>query len=234
MIELGDRNSRKRYGDVLTCRRTLAIALLLAVLLSACDAHRLSAPTAVIGGPAPSALPHPSLSPSSTVGSPTTVSLSGSCDKTTIMPVVEQFVAAFNQGAPGQLARFFGPRFLVYEVGEGDPGAGGRRFIAYGPQERGSVVASDNVTAVPSTDLLPYFAARHAHSERLEIQALDGRYEATEDRFIFTFRFVRTADDLPPGLGGPGHLAYGKGAISCADRTIITWTMSQDQDHPGV
>ncbi len=42
------------------------------------------------------------------------------CSKDEITHVVERFIAAFNQGDQAALARFFGPRFMAYSVGQGD------------------------------------------------------------------------------------------------------------------
>lgn len=88
------------------------------------------------------------------------------CNQDDATRVVKRFFVAFNQGDQTQLARFFGPHFETYSVGDGDPQHGGQTFIAYGPEQHGEIVARENVTAVPRDDLLHYFAVRHGHGER--------------------------------------------------------------------
>ncbi len=156
------------------------------------------------------------------------------CSKDEITHVVERFIAAFNQGDQAALARFFGPRFMAYSVGQGDPQHGGFSFVAESPQQRNANRSpyKVNATVVPTAGLLPYFMARHAHDERLGLRMLAGNYDATLNWFNMTFQLVRTADDIPPALGGPEHLADGKGAIDCTDQTIMAWTMSQGTGNP--
>lgn len=44
--------------------------------------------------------------------------------------------------------------------------------------------------------------------------------------------FFLPISGLPTELGGPEHLADGKGAIDCTDQTIMAWTMSQGTGNP--
>jgi hypothetical protein len=57
---------------------------------------------------------------------------------------------------------------------------------------------------------LPLLAARHGHGS-VSLQVADGSYESLRNIFNFGLRLVRTADDIPPGLGGPDHAAGAKG-----------------------
>ena len=41
----------------------------------------------------------------------------------------------------------------------------------------------------------------------------------------FVFVVTREAPDLPAGLGGPAHIASGKGALNCQNLRIFNWTM---------
>ncbi len=112
---------------------------------------------------------------------------------------------------------------------------GGFSFVAESPQQRNANRSPYRMdaTVVPTAGLLPYFMARHTQDERLGLRTLAGNYDATLNRFNMTFQLVRTADDIPPELGGPEHLADGKGAIDCTDQTIMGWTMSQGASRPG-
>lgn len=219
-------------------RIRITVAFVPLVLL-ACSGT--SSPTA--GGPAtskPTTVSTVSMAPLTTRPTPSSTDIvhisstipPSACNQDDVTHIVERFIVAFNQGDQAQLARFFGPRFQTYSVGDGDPQHGGQSFIAYGPEQRGSIVARENVTAVPRDDLLQYFATRHRHGEQLSLRRFGGQYEATLNTSNITFQLVRTADDLPPGFGGPEHLAYGKGAIDCTDQTIMAWTMSEGTGNP--
>lgn len=154
------------------------------------------------------------------------------CRPDAVSRVVDGFIDAFNRGDQAQLGRFFGPRFLFYAVNDRDAQGGNRSFVAYAPSQRGSIVPDDRVTAVPQTDLLAYFADRHLHHERLALQTFGGSYAATTTVINFGMRLVRTADDLPAGLGGPGHLAGSKGGMDCTDGTFIGMTMWEKSGDP--
>jgi len=159
-----------------------------------------------------------------------------SCTDASVARVLDGFIAAFNAGDQAQLDQIFGPQFVWYAVTEGDVQNGGRGFIAYGPKENGAVVvpppAGSNITVGTRADLLPYFAARHAHREQLALRSFGGKYEALRNIYNFTYRLSRVADDLTPDLAGTDGIAHGKGAIRCADATVIVWTMSQGSPDP--
>lgn len=237
---------------MVTRRQVRSMIVLLAVLLAACS----GSPPPTMRPPADTPSVPPTMAPAmptmTTVPPPltrsgaTTPSSSDAvpigsvpppvgCSKDEITHVVERFIAAFNQGDQAALARFFGPRFMAYSVGQGDPQHGGYSFVAESPQQLNANRSPYRVaaTVVPTAGLLPYFMARHAHGERLGLRMLAGNYDATLHWFNMTFQLVRTADDIPPELGGPEHLADGKGAIDCTDQTIMGWTMSQGASRPG-
>jgi len=220
----------------LSRRHTLVLVL---VLCTACDGHRAPVPSVGPSSPSAASATLTSASPQDTgsLTPPPAVELApAGCTRGDVIQTVERFIAAFNQGDQGQLDRLFGARFVWYSVTEGDVQHGGSGFVAYGPKENGVVAApppAGSAVVVGTRDsLLPYFAARHTHGERLALRSFDGRYEALRNIYNFGYRLTREADDIPPGLGGPDHLADGKGAIDCADQTIMVWTMAQgDVNH---
>lgn len=217
---------------ILSRRSTLVLVI---VLCTACGGHRAPTPSVGTSDPLMALATPTSASPQGTGSSPpppATETAPAGCTRSEAAQTVERFIAAFNQGDQGQLDRLFGARFMWYSVTEGDVQNGGRGFIAYGPKENGVVAApppAGSAIAVGTRDsLLPYFAERHTHGERLTLRSFDGRYEALRNIYNFGYRLIREADDIPPGLGGPDHLAGGKGAIDCTDQTIMVWTTTQD------
>ncbi len=78
------------------------------------------------------------------------------------------------------------------------------------------------------SELLRYFAQRHAQGEHLEllkVSATQGGLLEEESNVGIVYVLTRDARDLDPGLGGPDRIAVGKGAINCESRTIFTWSM---------
>lgn len=73
----------------------------------------------------------------------------------------------------------------------------------------------------------PIITARHAHGERLALRSFDGRYEALRNIYNFGYRLTREADDIPPGLGDPDHLADRKGAIDTLRQNIGVLPLSR-------
>jgi hypothetical protein len=129
------------------------------------------------------------------------------CTASEVETLVGRFVEAFNAGDTAALDRLFAPEpaFEWYSTG--------------GPGERLDPIARDR----PS--LLPYFTARHARGERLDLRSLTFNGNTTGSRTYgnFVYSLVRSADDLEP-------TDYrGKGAALCyrnrADELFV-WSMA--------
>lgn len=218
-------------GEDMPVRRALRILGVCGVLaLAGCGGATPTAVTPRATSPTPVATlaprsPSPPRPTSGTVGAT-------NCDSDAVEQRIRQFIDAFNRGDQTALARFFGPDFQWYSVTEGDPTVGGRHFLAYNPQ--GGLVVSgpppgERVTVGHQEILLPYFAARHAHGERLQIRHLAIDVRSDRHPADFTYELTREADDLPPGLGGPERIVKGKGAIRCPDGTSVVWSMGMAQ-----
>jgi hypothetical protein len=137
------------------------------------------------------------------------------CDTNTAVQIVTRYIDAFNAGDQATLDRLFAPMlgrysFEWYSSTEDTPGSPDFRHINVELRQH----------------LLAYFAERHQHGERLQLRDVGLTAAPTDPRRgerLFTLR--RTADDIPPALGGPDHLATGKGTIDCGTRTIMVWSM---------
>lgn len=154
-------------------------------------------------------------------------SLPEGCRPRQVAEVLIRFVAAFNRGDERALNQVFfvaeGPSptdfsdsgaypWSWYSVSEG--GVGGKVETSF--------------TTYDQRELLDYFAERHRRGERLSLLKV-GLTEpgvlGEEDNVGMIFILTRQAGDLSPGLGGPGHVAVGKGAINCPTRRIFAWSM---------
>jgi pimeloyl-ACP methyl ester carboxylesterase len=131
----------------------------------------------------------------------------GSCGAAQARSTVTAFVAAFNKDQPRELGGLFARAdegFQWYAV-NADAGP------------RVSDAAKNRAT------LLRYFADRHRHSERLLLEQFTyvgyslGKAE-------FTFRLLRSADDLTPAA-----MYAGKGAVNCwGHGGISVWAMGAE------
>jgi hypothetical protein len=134
--------------------------------------------------------------------------LPSGCRPRPVAARIEAFLGAFNRG-DGSAARFAAPELAPhggwYSVTEGHPRRGGRHFMA----ERQS-------------ELVRYFIGRHRHGERMRL--LEVTVGFANGLGHIEFRVERRADDLR-GLGIRTNVAYGKGALRCADGKIIAWSM---------
>ena len=124
------------------------------------------------------------------------------CDAGEGRQLVARFVAAFDAGRIRELDRIFArkPYFQWYSTGP--PGA---RFGA---------------DATNRSTLMPYFARRHRHAERLRLLQFGGGNSG--GYFNFSFHVFRQARDLR----APGEF-QGKGAVICGARgnTIAVWSL---------
>jgi hypothetical protein len=73
-----------------------------------------------------------------------------------------------------------------------------------------------------------YLRQRQRAHERLRLLGLR-MTPRTQDTVNIVFLLVRTADDLPAGLGGPKRVAEGKGGINCRDGTVLVWSMAMNR-----
>ena len=154
-------------------------------------------------------------------------SLPDGCNTRQIAGLVMEFVDAFNRGDGESLSRLFfvseGPSppdfggagyypwswYLVSEVGEGGRIKNG--FVTYDKGE-----------------LLRYFAERHSKGERLSLLKVSSTQTGVldeENNVGIVYVLTRDAEDLDPALGGPGRIAFGKGAINCESRQIFAWSL---------
>ena len=138
------------------------------------------------------------------------------------------FFEAFNQGSQEELSRTFflsegptPPDFSPMDY---------RSWSWYSSTQTGDGgrVTRDFTTS-DQGELLRYFARRHQKGETLRLikvsltqTGLLGR----ESNVGFVYVVTRKAPDLDPSLGGPSHVAYGKGSLNCENLRIFTWTMN--------
>ena len=159
----------------------------------------------------------------------TTARFPAGCQPGEVTRLITDFLAAFNAGDQGRLAGFFPAdsrlplsRFAQYFVAEAGMGPDGR---------------ARSFSAGSRAQLLAYFEERHGQQERLQLRRLwvEPDDERIGETVGIAFVLTRRAADLPPGFGGPGGLASGKGQIHCPSRTIYVWRMGQGyQSPPGV
>jgi hypothetical protein len=114
---------------------------------------------------------------------------------------IAAFFDAFNRGDPAA-ARFTDPSRGWYSVTDGRP----RRHFVSSTRE----------------GLLPYFARRHRHGERLRLEQVDVSYGRGFGHIAY--RIDRRADDLRR-LGITSTTAHGKGAVDCETGEIVVWSM---------
>jgi hypothetical protein len=149
------------------------------------------------------------------------------CRPRPVAELVIRFVDAFNQGRQGELSSAFfvsegpsPPDFspVSYEnwswYSSTETGAGGRVMRHFTTSDQG--------------ELLRYFAERHRQGESLRLLKLSltqtGVLEM-ESNVGFVFVVTREAPDLPPNLGGPARIAYGRGSLNCENLRIFAWRM---------
>jgi hypothetical protein len=123
--------------------------------------------------------------------------------------LIQTFFGAINRGDPGaaDLVDFgLAPGRGWFSVTDGDPARGGRHFVA---------------RTRPS--LRRYLAARHLMHEVLRLREVT----VSHSNGLGQIEYVvgRRADDLR-SLGIRGSAVIGKGAISCARRRLVVWSMA--------
>jgi len=149
-------------------------------------------------------------------------SLPAGCDEATITRVVHDFVAAFNRGDQGALARFFPAR-----GSDGDhPWSGDPDQLRWFTLVRANPSKGvDALNLYTRETLLAYFADRHAQHERMRVLELivnpAGGGPVTA---AINFRIARAADDLPEAV------FFGKGGVGCAQGRIFLWSQGVPRD----
>jgi hypothetical protein len=154
-------------------------------------------------------------------------SLPEGCRPRQVAGLVLDFFDAFNAGDQERLSRLF----FVSE-GPSPPDFSSEGYYTWswylvsetGPGGR----IDDGFVTYDEGELLEYFDRRHERRERLELlkvgvtgPGLLG--EAGNVGIVYVLS--RTADDLRAELGGPDHVAFGKGAINCGRRQIFAWSI---------
>jgi hypothetical protein len=154
-------------------------------------------------------------------------SLPDGCHPRQIAEIVMGFIYAFNSGNQEQLARLF----FVSE-GPSPPDFSTKGYYPWSWYSVSEVGAEgrieDGFVTYDQSELLSYFAKRHEQSEHLEllkVSVTGAGVLGEEDNVGIIYALTREAEDLGPGLGGPDHVAIGKGAINCASRRIFVWSM---------
>lgn len=134
-----------------------------------------------------------------------------SCPPETALNTLEGFLTAFNAGHQEALKTYFPP-------GTGSVFSDSFRWFSHEGAEGGE----PKFVATDPTTLLAYFAARHEQGEAMRITRLEILRPAT-GAISFNYTLHRMAADL----GKTGVIHLGKGAIRCADKTFITWSMEK-------
>jgi hypothetical protein len=154
-------------------------------------------------------------------------SLPDGCRPRQVAELVIQFTRAFNEGDQGQLARLF-----FISEGPSPPDFSERGYFPWSWYSVSEVGArgriEDSFVTYNQSELLRYFAERHRQGERLEpikVSVTQAGALGEKGNVSIVYVISRDADDLEPGLGGPDHVATGKGAINCASRRIFVWSM---------
>jgi len=149
------------------------------------------------------------------------------CHPRRVAGLVIRFVDAFNQGRQEELSS----AFFVSE-GPSPPdfsSADYRPWSWYSSSEIGEDgKVARHFTTSDQGELLRYFARRHREGESMRLLKVSLTHTGLldmENNVGFVFVATRKAPDLPPELGGPARIAYGKGALNCENLRIFTWTM---------
>ena len=149
------------------------------------------------------------------------------CSPRRVAGLLIRFLDAFNQGRQAELSS----AFFVSE-GPSPPdfsSADYRSWSWYSSSQIGDDgTVMRNFTTSDQGELLSYFARRHRQGETmrlLKVSLTQTGLLGMESNVGFVFVVTREAPDLPAGLGGPAHIASGKGALNCQNLRIFNWTM---------
>jgi hypothetical protein len=159
------------------------------------------------------------------------LSLPTGCSPREVAGFLDVFLDAFNRGDMQALDEIW-----TSEDSPGRPvGSTGREFIWYSVTEGGSIRAGPwrDRSVYDRPELLGYFAERHRQNERMSLVAV--RVVRARASWAAGIHFVvrRSADDLPPGLGGRQRIAGGKGQVDCERHRLQLWTMFMNKAEAG-
>jgi len=154
-------------------------------------------------------------------------SLPDGCRPRQIAELVIGFINAFNSGDQDRLAQLF-----FISEGPSPPDFSETRYYPWSWYSVSEVGAGgrieDGFVTYDQGELLRYFAERHRQGERLEllkVSATQVGLLGNEGNVSIVYVLTRDAEDLEPELGGPDHIATGKGAINCENQRIFVWSM---------
>ena len=139
------------------------------------------------------------------------------CSPLEVAQVVMRLFEAFNRGDQEQLAGMFsltghpGQMFVAGEVDEMEP----KKML-----EGETYFFTRHLR-----DLLPYFAERHQHEERLRLVEINVGGDRSSGTTGIVFLLTRQADDLTPGLYGPKRFAAGRGVMYCKTQSFYIWSI---------
>ncbi len=177
---------------------------------------RVTAATATVGIPPPASVTVSANATLPATPAPPNTSLPAGCDEAMILGVVRDFIAAFNRGDQGTLARLFPARGSDADhPWAGDPDQLRWFTLVQADPTKGV----DALNLYTRETLLAYFAERHARHEQMRVVELvvnpAGGGPTTA---AINFRIARVADDLPETTFG------GKGGVGCAHGLIFLWS----------
>ena len=149
------------------------------------------------------------------------------CRPRPVAELVIRFVDAFNQGRQQELSN----AFFVSE-GPSPPEFSSEGYEPWSWYSSSEIGAGGKVgrhfTTSDQGELLRYFAERYRQGETmrlLKVSITQTGLLGVENNVGFVFVVTRKAPDLPPNLGGPARIAYGKGALNCENLRIFAWRM---------
>ena len=149
------------------------------------------------------------------------------CSPRRVAGLLIRFLDAFNQGRQEELSS----AFFVSE-GPSPPDFSSADYHSWSWYSSSQIgddgTVMRNFTTSDQGELLGYFARRNRQGESmrlLKVSLTRTGLLGMESNVGFVFVVTREAPDLPAGLGGPDHIASGKGALNCENLRIFTWTM---------
>lgn len=154
-------------------------------------------------------------------------SLPDGCRPRQVALLVSDFFDAFNRGDRERLSRLFfvseGPSPTDFSESGAYPWSWYSVSLV---GKEGRILGG--FTTYDQGELLRYFGRRHERGERLRLLkvGLTGPGLLGEEENVgVIYVLTREAEDLPPGLGGPEGVAFGKGAVNRGRRQIFVWGM---------
>jgi len=154
-------------------------------------------------------------------------SLPEGCRPRRVAGLLIRFLDAFNQGRQAELSS----AFFVSE-GPSPPDFSSTDYRPWSWYSSSEIGDDGRVlrhfTTSDQGELLRYFARRHRQGESMRLLKVGLTQTGLLDmksNVGFVFVLTRDAPDLAPDVGGPDHVAYGKGALNCDNLRIFAWRM---------